>query len=98
LDSQTLLNNFDGWLKYPAVTVSRYAQQLISAPENRKSLFKLAEFMLFEPKFRYELDRAMNISTQIKNNREGFGSLATGLGATVGAVTIKVNYLLQHHS
>jgi hypothetical protein len=85
LDSQTLLNNFDGWLKYPAVTVSRYAQQLISAPENRKSLFKLAEFMLFEPKFRYELDRAMNISTQIKNNREGFGSLATGLGATVGA-------------
>lgn len=85
LDSQTLLNNFDGWLKYPAVTVSRYAQQLISAPENRKSLFKLAEFMLFEPKFRYELDRAMNISTQIKNNREGLGSLATGLGATVGA-------------
>ena len=85
LDSQTLLNNFDAWLKFPAVTVSRYAQQLISAPENRKSLFKLAEFMLFEPKFRYELDRAMNISTQIKNNREGLGSLATGLGATVGA-------------
>lgn len=85
LDSQTLLNNFDAWLKSPAVTVSRYAQKLISDPKNRKPLFDLAEFMLFEPKFRYELDRAMNISTQIKNNREGLGSLATGIGATVGA-------------
>lgn len=85
LDSQTLLNNFDAWLKSPAVTVSRYAQKLISSPKNRKALFELAELMLYEPKFRYELDKAMNISTQIKNNREGLGSLATGIGATVGA-------------
>lgn len=85
LDSQTLLNNFDAWLKSPAVTVSRYAQKLISDSKNRKPLFDLAEFMLYEPKFRYELDRAMNISTQVKNNREGFGSLGTGLGAVVGA-------------
>lgn len=85
LDSQTLLNNLDAWLKSPAVTVSRYAQKLISSPKNRKALFDLAEFMLYEPKFRYELDKAMNISTQIRNNCEGLGSLATGIGATVGA-------------